>query len=89
MFQGSYEQARTLFRSLAEGTNIADGDRARMQFNVALCDRILGNRDAARGALEIAERNADADLRAKIDKVRAIMDREIEAAALVAELLAS
>jgi hypothetical protein len=58
-----------------------------MQFAVALCDRVLGDRDAARMGLEIAERNADSDLRAKIDKLRETMDREIEAAALVAELL--
>ena len=89
MFQGSYEHARTLYQSLAEGANIADGDRARMQYNVALCDRLLGDRDAARMGLEIAESNADADLRAKIGKFRTTMDREIEAAALVAELLAS
>jgi hypothetical protein len=89
MYSNSFEHARTLFRSLAEGKNIADGDRARMQFNVALCDRILGDRDAARIGLEIAERHPDADLRVKIDKLRTTMDREIEAAALVAELLAS
>jgi hypothetical protein len=56
---------------------------------VALCDRILGDRDAARMGLRIAERDADADLRAKIGKLRAAMDQEVEAAALVAELLAS
>jgi hypothetical protein len=89
MFGGSYEHARNLFRSLAEGSNIADGDRARMQFGVAICDRVLGDRDAARMGLEIAERNADADLRAKIERFRLMMDREIDAAALVAELLAS
>jgi len=87
MFVGSYEYARTLFRSLAEGHNIAAGDRARMQFDVVLCDRLLGDRDAARMGLEIAEQDADADLHAKINKLRAVMDREVEAAALVAELL--
>ena len=56
-------------------------------YGVAL--RILGDRDAARMGLEIAERNADADLRAKIERFRLMMDREIDAAALVAELLAS
>jgi hypothetical protein len=85
---GSFDYARTLFQSLAEGHNIADDERSRMMFNVALCDRLLGDRDAARMALEIAERGADSDLRAKIDKLRSIMDQEVEAAALVAELLA-
>lgn len=89
MMSGSYDHARTLYRSLAEGAHIADGDRARMQYNVALCDRVLGDSGAARMGLEIAERNADADLRAKIDKLREVMDREIDAAALVADLLAS
>jgi hypothetical protein len=88
MFANSFDHARTLYQSLADGANISDDVRARMQFNVAICDRILGDRDAARMGLEIAERNADADLRGKIDKLRATMDREIEAAALVAELLA-
>jgi hypothetical protein len=88
MFANSFEHARNLYQSLADGPNISDDLRARMQFNVAICDRILGDRDAARMGLEIAERNADADLRVKIDKLRATMDREIEAAALVAELLA-
>ena len=37
--------------------------------------------------LEIAERNADADPHVKIDRLRATMDREIEAAARVAEVL--
>jgi hypothetical protein len=37
--------------------------------------------------LEIAKQDADADLQAKINKLRAVMDREVEAAALVAELL--
>ena len=87
MFVGSYDYAWTLYRSLAEGHNIAAGDRARMQFDVALCDRLLGDRDAARMGLEIAEQDADADLQAKINKLRAVMDREVEAAALVAELL--
>ena len=87
MFAGSYEYARTLCRSVAEGTNIAEGDRAWMQYRVAICDRALGDRDAARMGLEIAERNADAALLAKIEKLRGMMDREIEAAALVAELL--
>jgi hypothetical protein len=87
MFSGSYEHARTLFRSLAEGTNIADGDRAWMQFRVAVLDRVLGDRDAARMGLEIAEQHADAELRGKIANLRGMMDREIEAAALVAELL--
>jgi hypothetical protein len=87
LLAGSYEHARTLYRSLADGTNIADGDRAWMQFRVAICDRVLGDRAAARMGLEIAERNADAALQAKIAKLREMMDREIEAAALVAELL--
>ena len=87
LFNGSYDYARTLYRSLAEGANIADNDRARMQFMVAVCDRVLGDRDAARMSLEIAERHADADLQAKIDRLRGTMDREVEAAALVAELL--
>jgi hypothetical protein len=48
-----------------------------------------GRTSAARLGLRIAECNADADLRAKIDKLRAAMDQEVEVAALVAELLAS
>jgi hypothetical protein len=43
------------------------------------------DRDAAPIGFEIAERNAD--LHVKIDRLRATMDREIEAAALVAEVV--
>ncbi|MDT4925746.1 MAG: hypothetical protein QOG01_3459 [Pseudonocardiales bacterium] len=85
-FANDYSQARTLYLSIIDSSQIASTEHAKAAFNVGMAELFLGMEPEAREHFEYVVSQGYGDAAGKAQKRLAALDRHDQAEALVAEL---